>query len=320
MSDRSFSRVAVLGAGTLGSQIAWHAAFMGKEVVLYDIHPDALARVEASRARVEKQYARDLGASPQAIAAGWERISFSTELAAAVGGAELVIESVPEVPAIKAALYRELSPLLGAETVLVTNSSSLLPRDFAEASGRPARYCALHFANRIWTANIAEIMGHPGTSSATLEEVTRFAIEIGMVPIPVAKEQNGYVLNTWLIAMASAAVGLVADGVSTPEDVDRTFLIANRGVRVGPFGMADVVGLDTMFHIFDHWGKQGGPRMARNAAFVKPMVEEGRLGMKSGRGFYEYPRPAYFAPEFTAVPDVTAAPVIAARASLDSDE
>ena len=104
------------------------------------------------------------------------------------------------------------------------------------ATGRPEKFCALHYANYIWSANVVEIMPHAATARATLETVTRFGLETGMVPIPIAVEHNGYVINTWFPALLKAAQTLVTNGIATPEDVDRTFLIANRGARMGPFG------------------------------------------------------------------------------------
>lgn len=155
------------------------------------------------------------------------RLTFTTDMATAVAQADPVIECVPELPDIKVATYKQLAEHLPAHTLIATKSSTLLPSQFAESSGRPDQYCALHFANMIWRMNVAEVMTHPGTAEKTITAITRFAIEIGMVPIPVQREQNGYVLNSWSVPLLQASMSLVVNGVSTPEDVDRTYMIAN---------------------------------------------------------------------------------------------
>jgi 3-hydroxyacyl-CoA dehydrogenase len=161
-------------------------------------------------------------------------------------------------------------------------------------------------------------MAHPGTSEETLTAATHFGIEIGMVPIPVSKEQNGYVLNSWFEPLLSASIGLVANGVSTPEDVDRTFMIMNRGCRLGPCGFVDVVGVKTAYDVSAYWGEaRDDDQLRRNAAFLKEkFLDRGLQGMMGGKGFYEYPNPAYEAPDFLDVPDASAVPDLVKRAKL----
>lgn len=315
MTSSGLDRLTVLGAGVLGGQIAWHSAFKGKTVVSYDPFPEALAKARAAHATYAQIYQGQLGASDAEIAATRGRLTYSSDLKAAVAAADLVIEAVPEVPAIKTQVYRDMAALLPPHTLVATNSSTLLPRDFAEATGRPAQYCALHFANLIWALNLVEIMAHPGTSKETLTAATLFAIEIGQVPIAVQKEQNGYVLNTWFVAMLTAAASLVVNGVSTPEDVDRTFMIANRGCAMGPCGMLDMVGMKTAYDVSIHWGTvNNDAQMLTNAAYLKErFLDRGLQGMMGGEGFYKYPNPAYAAPDFLAVPDVAAVPDLVAR-------
>jgi 3-hydroxyacyl-CoA dehydrogenase len=215
MSTSHLDRLTVLGAGVLGSQIAWHSAFKGKTVVVYDPFPDALETARTVHATYAQLYRAQLGASEADIAATRARLTFAGDLRAAVSGADFVIEAVPEVPDIKTRVYRDMADLLPPRTLVATNSSTFLPRDFAEATGRPEKFGALHFANLIWAVNLAEVMAHAGTARETLTAVTHFAIEIGMVPIPVQKEQNGYVLNSWLVPMLTAGVSLVVNGVAT---------------------------------------------------------------------------------------------------------
>lgn len=319
MKDASLQRLTVLGAGVLGGQIAWHSAFKGKQVVAYDPFPEALDRMRAAHESYAQVYRAQLGAGESQIAATRTRVAYASDLATAVAGADLVIEAVPEIPDVKLEVYRAMAGLLKPHTIVATNSSTLLPRDFAEATGRPDRYCAMHFANLIWAFNLVEIMGHPGTSPETLVAATRFAIEIGQVPIAVGKEQNGYVLNSWLVPLLTAGLALVANGVATAEDVDRTYMITNRGCAMGPCGIVDAVGMKTAYDISSYWGTvRQDAQMLANAAYIKErFLDRGLQGMLGGEGFYRYPNPAYAAPGFLAVPEVSAAPEIAARAILD---
>lgn len=313
MTTKSLDQLTVLGAGVLGGQIAWQSAFSGKKVVVYDLHQSALDQCIAAQQTYAHIYEQDLNATQQMLSDTLARISFTDNLAASVAEADLVIEAVPEVPQIKVEVYEELAGYLPPHTLLVTNSSTLLPGQFAEFTGRPEKYCALHFANLIWALNIAEVMAHSGTSPDTLEAITRFAIEIGMVPIPIQKEQNGYVLNTMMVALANAAQTLVTNGVATPEYVDRTYMIMNRGCAMGPCGLIDVVGMNTIYNIFSHWSEvNSDAQMGKNAAYIKEhFLEKGLLGLAAGEGYYKYPNPTYQATDFLDVPDVSRAREIA---------
>lgn len=317
MTDSNIKQATVLGAGVLGGQIGWHSAFKGKSVVIFDPFPEALRKAEAAHATYAHIYQQELGARDADIAQTRGRLRYVGDLRTAVAEADLVIEAVPEVPEVKTAVYQEMAGLLPAHTLIATNSSTLLPRDFAEATGRPEKYCALHFANLIWALNVVEIMAHPGTTRETLTAITHFAIEIGQVPIAVQKEQNGYVLNSWFVPLLSAGIALVANGVATPEDVDRTFMIANR-CATGPCGMLDIVGMKTAYDVSSYWGTvRNDAQMLKNAAFIKEhYLDRGLQGMMGGEGIYKYPNPAYAAPDFLAVPDPSAVPELVARAML----
>ncbi len=309
----------VAGSGVLGGQIAWHSAYKSKIVVVYDISDAAIAHCRQMHAHYAAIYKNEVGASDTDIEATVARLRYSTDLADAVVAADLVIEAVPEVPEIKDRFYRELAPLLPAHTVIATNSSTLLAGDFAEATGRPDQFCSLHYANLIWSMNLVEIMAHRTTSDATLTLATRFVIETGMVPIAVQKEQNGYLLNTWLVSLLNSAQTLVTNGVGTFEDVDRTFLKVALGAKVGPFGIIDVVGTNTVMNILRHWGSVNqDEQMLRNAAYVqRHLVDQGRSGIGVGAGYYDYPSPSYQQPGFLDVPDISAVASIVERVRPD---
>ena len=155
---------------------------------------------------------------------------------------------MPEVLELKQDTYRKLNELAPKDTIFATNSSSLLPSDLESSTGRPDKFLALHFANRVWQFNTAEIMGTKDTDPAVYAKVVKFADEIGMVPIQIHKEKAGYVLNSLLIPFLNAALELAAGGYADPKDVDNTWRIAT-GSPLGPFQIYDVVGLMTPYNI-----------------------------------------------------------------------
>jgi 3-hydroxybutyryl-CoA dehydrogenase len=304
---QELNRLTVLGGGVLGGQVAWHSAYSGKIVTVYDVSEEGLDNCRKAHETYAGIYQQDVGATLQQVKATQARISYSLDLAGSVADADLVIEAVPEVPEIKIEVYEKMAGVLPEKTIVATNSSTLLPSQFAEATGRPDKYCALHFANLIWAMNLAEIMAHSGTSEETLVAVTRFAIEIGMVPVPIQREQNGYVINTMLVPLLNAAQTLVTNGVSDPETIDRTYMIMNRGCERGPFGVIDIVGMKTAYDILHYWGNESGDaQMTANANYVKEnFLDKGLLGLQTGQGYYSYPDPSYSSPDFLEVPDVS---------------
>ena len=318
MTESKINRVAMIGAGTLGGQISWQSAFKGKDVSVYDISEEGLTKCQQAQAAYAAIYANDLGASEADIAATRSRLRFTTDLSEAVKDADIVIEAVPEAPAIKTDVYQKLAPLMQEHTILATNSSTLLPSMFAAETGRPDRYAALHFANLIWALNLAEIMGTPQTSEDTLTRLTAFAIEIGMVPIPISKEQNGYVCNSLLVPIFRAAQTLVTNGVADAETVDRTYMIMNRGCTMGPCGIMDVVGLPLVHEIFSYWGGElGDQEMLANADYLKAnYLDKGYTGMQAGRGHYQYPNPSFQQPGFIDVPGMSLVPELVQKAKL----
>ncbi len=291
--------VMIAGGGTLGSQIAWQTAFHGFEVTVYDAFEKGL---ETSKT-LHKQYA-DLfintrGASHEDIYNTLTRLNYTTNLEQAVKDADLVSESIPEVVNIKKSFYNELGKVAPNKTIFTTNSSTTLPSQYAKETGRPEKFLALHFANGIWDANVGEIMGHPGTDPKIYDRVAKFAEEIGMVPVHIKKEQNGYVLNSLLVPLLNASADLLINDVSDIESIDKTWMISTRS-PFGPFGIMDMIGMQTMYNLDILWGeKLKDQNILNRAAYIKEnYIEKGKMGMNSGEGFYKYPNPAYSKPDF----------------------
>ncbi len=288
--------VLVVGAGTMGRQIAWQCATHGFDVTLTDADPAALER--AAKA-IERFAAGAAGAgvlSETGARAALGRLRVAAEPDYTT--VDLVSESVYEDPAVKGQVFARLNALCPPQTIFTTNTSTLLPSMFAAATGRPERFCALHFHLPVWTATVADVMAHAGTAAETLTTVAAFARRIGQVPIVLRQEHSGYVFNDMFNALNTAAINLVASGVTTIEDVDRAWMGIMK-MPVGPGGWLDDIGLDTVWRITDFWaGVTNDPRLRQNAALLKEYVDQGRLGVKSGRGFYSYPNPAYAATGF----------------------
>lgn len=306
--------VVVAGGGVLGSQIAFQSAYKGFNVKVWLRSEGSIERAKPKFERWKNvylqtleamktnpaAYARGLADSPELSDEQIEALKAQVEKAAesivpttsydeAFGDADLVIEAIAEEPKQKIELYTEMQKHLPERTIVCTNSSTMLPSQFAEYTGRPAKYLALHFANEIWKNNTAEVMGHPGTDPAAYEQVAEFAGKIGMIPLRLKKEQPGYILNSMLVPFLTAAESLLANGVADPETIDKTWMLAT-GAPVGPFRILDIVGLVTAHNIVVMNPQASDPETTpgKIAATLKKYIDEGKTGVNAGEGFYKY--------------------------------
>ncbi len=277
--------VAVIGSGVLGAQIAFQSAFKGCTVIAYDINDQALAAARERFDGLVQTYRNEVpDAKDGAAQATLARLTLTSDLARAVADADLVIEAVPETVALKRETYERLNELAPSRAIFATNSSTLLPSDLKDFTGRPDRFLALHFANRVWRFNTAEVMGTEDTDPAVYRQVVEFARAIGMVPIELHKEKAGYVLNSLLVPFLNAALELAAGGYADPADVDTTWRIAT-GAPLGPFQIYDIIGMNTPYNIMVN----GSPEDQKLAAWLKEnYIDQGKLGVASGEGFYKY--------------------------------
>ncbi|SKA95867.1 3-hydroxyacyl-CoA dehydrogenase [Sporosarcina newyorkensis] len=294
-----YKNITVAGSGVLGSQIAYQTAFHGFNVSVYDINDEALNVAKERINKLKDVYKADLNATDAVVDSAFKRISFNSDLAKAVKNADLVIEAIPEVVSIKTDFYEKLGQVAPEKTVFATNSSTLLPSQFAEATGRPGKFLALHFANEIWKNNTAEVMKHPGTDESVFNEVIEFAKAIGMVALPLHKEQPGYILNSLLVPFLDAAQTLLAREVADVETIDKTWMIGT-GAPLGPFAILDIVGVTTAYHIVSAKAQAtGNPEAQKVADLMKEnYIDKGKLGRETGEGFYKYPNPAFAQPDF----------------------
>jgi 3-hydroxybutyryl-CoA dehydrogenase len=290
--------VLIVGAGTMGQQIGLQCAMHGYKVTLYDIAPEML---ETAMAQVKAYAAHLVGQerlTPERAEAVLARITATSNPQEAGAEADLISESVPEEPALKAKVFAQFDELCPSRTIFTTNTSTLIPSMFADATGRPAQFAALHFHTYVWVSNVVDIMPHPGTSPETVELLYAFAKRIGQIPILLKKENHGYVFNAMFNELNTAAVSLAANGIASIEDVDRAWMGVMK-MPIGPFGWLDGIGLDTCWDIVQYWATAlGDEQLQKNADFFKGYVDKGYVGVKTGRGFYTYPNPAYARPGF----------------------
>ncbi|RFC55470.1 3-hydroxyacyl-CoA dehydrogenase [Brumimicrobium aurantiacum] len=289
-----YKNITIAGSGVLGYQVAFQVATHGFKVTVYDINDDVLEKAKQKFDVLSAAYKEDLGTTDEELAKTFENLSYTSNLEEAMKDADLMIESVPENPEIKTEFYTKLGKVSPEKTIFATNSSTMIPSQFAEATGRPEKFLALHFANSIWKNNTAEIMGHAGTDPKVFDDVVEFAKAIGMLALPLTKEQPGYIINSILVPFFNSATDLLINGVADPHTIDKTWMKAT-GSPNGPFAMLDVVGLTTMYNVTQMAAqKTKDPLKIKKAQYIKEnFIDQNKLGVSTGEGFYKYPNPAY---------------------------
>ncbi|MBY0098142.1 3-hydroxyacyl-CoA dehydrogenase [Mesobacillus maritimus] len=284
----NYKNITVAGCGVLGSQIAFQIAFKGFDVAVYDVNEVAVAKAQERISKLKPRYQKHFKVSEEEVDQAFNRLSFYNDLSLAVAEADLVIEAVPEVVQIKSDFYKKLGQVAPEKTIFATNSSTLLPSQFAEDTGRPEKFLALHFANQIWVSNTAEVMKHPGTDPEVFDDMLEFAKAIGMVALPLHKEQPGYILNSLLVPLLEAAELLLVNEISDVESIDKTWQIAT-GAPKGPFATLDIIGITTAYNIAKAKAETGNPQFVKVAELLKTeYIDKGKLGIATGEGFYHY--------------------------------
>jgi 3-hydroxybutyryl-CoA dehydrogenase len=297
MNLEEIKKILVIGSGTMGQQIGLVCAMNGYDVTLHDLSEELLVKAMARVRKMANGYVRAGRLSQAEAAAAIDRISPSSDPEGAGRDADFVSESVPEDPVLKGRVFALFNGICPERSIFTTNTSTLIPSMFAEATGRPDRFAAFHFHDVRFT-NLVDIMPHPGTSEATVRLIEDFARRIGQNPVTLKKENYGYVFNAMLSAWLDTAEALAANEVSSVEDIDRSWMAVFH-MPIGPFGIIDSIGLDTVWKVNDFWATQlNHGQFRKNAEFLKSYIDQGRLGEKSGRGFYEYPDPEFRKPDF----------------------
>ncbi|MGC9323628.1 MAG: 3-hydroxyacyl-CoA dehydrogenase [Desulfomonilia bacterium] len=292
MKIEDIRRVLILGAGTMGQQIAHHCAMHGYEVVLYDISTEILEKSLKRIGKLSSWFVSMGKITEEQSGEIMRRITATDDPAQAARDVDFVSESVPEDPVLKGKVFGQFNTLCPDRTVFTTNTSMLVPSMFAQETGRPEKFAALHFHD-VRISNVVDVMPHPGTAKDVITLVHDFARSIGQIVIMLHRESNGYVFNTMLSSLFFSALTLASKDVASIEDVDRSWM-GIMHTPIGPFGIMDQVGLSTVWTITSYWAqKTGDPQAQANADFLKQYVDRGHLGFKTKRGFYSYPNPVY---------------------------
>jgi len=297
MQVEDIKKVLIIGAGTMGHQIGFVCAAGGYEVTVYDVFPEMLADAQKRTTHLAKRLTGRGMIEPGKGNAALKLMNFTDDPKEAGRDADLVSESIPEDPKLKGEVFGRFDQICPKNTIFTSNTSSLLPSMFAEATGRPERFLALHFHDVALT-KIVDVMPHAKTKTEIVEITAAFAKNIGQIPIVLQNEQSGYLFNNMLMALLDSSLTLASRKIAPICDIDRSWM----GVMhspTGPFGIMDSIGLDAVLKVVSYWAEIRDDEKARkNATFVKSYVDKGRFGVKSGQGFYSYPDPDFTHADF----------------------
>lgn len=284
--EKTIHTVAVLGAGTMGNGIAQVCAMAGYEVSLYDAQPDAMERaINAIRGNLDKGVERGK-VSIETRDLALRSLRKASSLADAAAGADLVIEAVPERMELKTAIFAELDASAPPRAILASNTSSLSVSRIAEATQRRERVIGLHFFNPVHIMKLLEVVRGSETSSETVDAALGFARRIGKEPI-VVTDTPGFASSRLGVVLGLEAMRMVEQGVASPQDIDKAMELGYNH-PMGPLKLTDLVGLDVRLGIAEYLHGELGGEQYRPPELLRRMVAEGKLGKKSGQGFYDW--------------------------------
>lgn len=307
--------ITILGGGVLGSQIAFQTSYSGYNVTIYLRSKESIKRCKKKLEEVKNSYIEAINIMKKnkdinnwslgiedfdnfnaskclkKVNMVLDEIKLELNLDKALKDTDLVIESMSEDFNAKKEIYESIKDKLDDKTIIVTNSSTMLPSKLAKYTGRSDKFLALHFANSIWKNNIVEVMRHDKTSEYAFNEVIDFAKSIRMIPLPLNKEKSGYLLNSMLIPLLFSSLDLLVNGISDVKSIDTAWK-RGTGSPKGPFEILDTVGLKTAYNIVLMYVKipkfLAPYNFKRMESLLKKYIEEGKLGKSSGEGFYKY--------------------------------
>jgi 3-hydroxybutyryl-CoA dehydrogenase len=273
-------RILVVGAGQMGGGIAQVMAASGRRVFLHDAAPGAVEKgLAGMRKSLERLAAKGAPHDPDDVLSRVEPVDELVD-------ADLMVEAVVEDAGVKQDVFRRADAALGPEAVLASNTSSIPIASLAEVTGRPERVIGMHFFNPVPVMDLVEVVRAPGTSDETVSEIVELARELGKTPAEV-NDFPGFVSNRILMPLINEAAYALADGVAEPDAIDT---IAQLGFNhpMGPLALADLIGLDTCVSIMEVLRDGLGDAKYEPCPLLREHVAAGRLGRKSGQGFYEY--------------------------------
>ena len=294
-----FKKIAVVGTGTLGAQIAMLASNAGYRVTIFDQQTGAfnemMAKLQADLKAKKVEPFIPFDRWPACS----QQIKQFEKLDEAVNGADLVIEAVPENLDLKCGVFKQLGQLTPSETILATNSSSIPVSHLENSSGRPERCLNLHFYMALQGMNIVDVMGGTCTLPEVMEKGIRWVRSLGCIPLTVKKELLGFCFNRVWRAVKREVLYMWANDFVDFRDVDRAWMkFTGQEDRPGPFGLMDSVGLDVIHDIEMVYYRNSKDPKDHPPAALRQKVDGGELGVKTGKGFYSYPDPEYLQNDF----------------------
>jgi len=295
--EEKIRKVAVIGTGLLGTQIAIQAACFGYEVSAHDPDEGSFNRVQQNL----KAAMKISGGEPIVPMEDWKKaankVKFCKELEEALRDADILIEAVPEDLELKRKVFERLDALTPRGAILATNSSSIPISKIESATARPEKCLNIHFYGLVRGMNMVDIMGGTKTTTETIEAGKAWIRSIGCVPLTVKKEILGFCFTRVWRAIKRETLYMWAEGFVDFRDIDRGWMIFT-GMTQGPFGLMDNVGLDVVYDIeMVYYNESKDPKDHPPEA-LKAMVDRNELGLKTGKGFYAYPDPEYSRPDF----------------------
>ena len=292
MQAQDIKKVLVIGPGLMGRQIALQCALFDVEVSMFGRSEISLARARRHLKRYAQYLIQSGYITPERAAEALDRITLTMDPVAAAANVDLVSESVSENLDLKRQIWAQFGKLLSPQAILTTNSSVILPSEFADACSRPERFLAWHFHQLCFIKNVVDVMPHPGTDAECLATVVEFSRQLELQPIALKKEHRGYVFNAMLTRFLAAALELAVADIASIQDIDQAWMTVMQSTH-GPFGIMDGVGLDTVANILK-FGVEVEPQNSlypQALAWLQPKIDQGQLGQKTGCGFYNYSRP-----------------------------
>lgn len=297
-------RVGIVGAGTVGSRMAYQCVLHGKDAYVFDTSPAALEQAMINNRQWLAQTAQ-----VRDVEAAISRLNRCATLGECVGDVELVVETVPGDLELKRQVFTEIDRVAPPDALIVTNSSSTPSSSLAEATTRPDKVLNVNFNDPLHDGLLLEVMGHSETAAKSVAAVERLVRSINLVPIVIKREIMGFAFNRIWRAVKREALHLVDGGYTDFEDIDRAWMLSF-GSHWGPFGRMDEIGIDVVRDIEMRYYLQSDDDRDKPPEFLDRLVAQGGLGVKTGRGFYTYPaaeytRPGWLRKEAPSTPDET---------------